>query len=486
MEDGRSHVGKTTVLHLCTVVVRDVDERNRVEGVCRVWSAVRVDGVVGISVVGNDDCLVVVSLGSFDDVVHALVDGNDSLGDGIINTCVTNHVAVCEVHNDEVVLLCVDGSDEFVLHLECAHVRLEVVGRHLWRSHEDAVLTCEWSLATTIEEEGDVSIFLSLGSVQLALAIDRKVFAEGVLHVLLREEDVHACEGCVVRSHAVVLESWDGLHALLLHVLLSEDDGEFLSAVVAVVEEDDYVAFLDASIHVGIHDWLHEFVGVLVSLGVGVVAALHTFHHVVYQASLALNELVVSHLDAVPTLVAVHGIEASDDAGNVTCRLVAVVLQFLDETLTALWVGVASVHETVNESVLDAVFLGNVEEFVEMNERRVHTTAGSKTHEVDALVVLLCVFVCAHDFRVLQNATVLAGTVDFHEVLIDDASCADVEVTHFGVAHLSVRKTYVLAAGVELRVWTNCIEIIKIRGWSAIDDVAFTLVADSPSVENHE
>ena len=103
-----------------------------------------------------------------------------------------------------------------------------------------------------------------------SLACD--VFAECVLYVLLWEEDVNTRERSVVRSHAVVLQAWDGLHALLFHVLLSEHDGQLFGAVVAVVEEDDYVTLLDASVHVAVDEWLHELVSVLVLFGVAVVA----------------------------------------------------------------------------------------------------------------------------------------------------------------------------------------------------------------------
>ena len=55
-----------------------------------------------------------------------------------------------------------------------------------------------------------------------------------------------------------------------------------------------------------------------------------------------------------------------------------------------------------------------------------------------SLAVGLGIFVGADNFRVLQDAAVLAGTVNLHEVLIDDASGTDVQVSHLGVTHLSV------------------------------------------------
>ena len=91
-------------------------------------------------------------------------------------------------------------------------------------------------------------ILLCLGDVQLRLAVVGQVFAQCVLYVLLVEENVHACERSVVRRHAVVLQTRDGVHALLRHILLGQYDSQLFSAVVAVVEEDHYIAFLDGAV----------------------------------------------------------------------------------------------------------------------------------------------------------------------------------------------------------------------------------------------
>ena len=75
VEDRGSHVGEASVTHGSRVVVGDVDEGHGVERVGGVGCAVGVDGVVGVAVVGNDDRLIVVGLGSLNDVAHAVVDG---------------------------------------------------------------------------------------------------------------------------------------------------------------------------------------------------------------------------------------------------------------------------------------------------------------------------------------------------------------------------------------------------------------------------
>ena len=96
-----------------------------------VGSSVRIDGVVAVAVVGNDEHLVVASLGSLYHVMAAEIDGLDSLLDGWINSRMTYHIAIGEVAGNEVVLLRLDSIDELVLHDECRHLGLQIVGSNL-------------------------------------------------------------------------------------------------------------------------------------------------------------------------------------------------------------------------------------------------------------------------------------------------------------------------------------------------------------------
>ena len=413
-----------------------------------VGCAVGVEGVVGIAVVGNDDGFVAHLFCCLNHFVHTLVNGLHCGLDGRVYAGVTHHVAVGKVHHNPVILACLDGVHELILHLVGRHLGLQVVCGHLGRVHQYAVFSCIGFLASAVEEESHVCILLGLGRVQLLEALAADVFAQCVLYVLLGEENVQALERCVVRSHAVVLQAGYGLHALFRHVLLCEDDGQFLGPVVAVVVEDDDVALLDASVDVGVDEGLHEFVGVLMLLGVAVVASLHGLYHVGALPALALDELVVGHLDAVPALVAVHGIESAYDAGYGSCAyLVDVLLQVGDEALARLRVGVASVHEAVYVAVLYAILLGYVYQFQDVAEAGVYAACGREAHEVYGVPGLLGIAVCRLYLGVLQYAAVGTGSVDFHEVLVYDAAGSDVEMPHLRVAHLSVGQTNVFAAG---------------------------------------
>ena len=348
-----------------------------------VGRTVFVDGVVGVAVVSDDDGFVARGVGGGHHLVDALVHSLHGLFDGSVHTRVSHHVAVGEVYNDEVVFVLLDGRHELVLHFVGRHFRLEVVSGHFGRSHENAVFTFVGRFASAVEEERHVGILFRFGCVELLQPLGREVLAERVFHVLLWEEDVNAGERSIVGGHAVVLQAGDGVHTLFGHILLREHHGELLGAVVAVVEEDDHVAFLDASVHVGVHQRFHELISVLVVFRVRVVAALHAFHHVADLSSLALHELVVGNFHAVPAFVTVHGVEASDDGSDVGTVLVAHFLEVGHEALAALRVGVASVHEAVDIGAFGhAVFLGNLNQLEEVVERAVNATGRGQPHEV--------------------------------------------------------------------------------------------------------
>ena len=114
-----------------------------------------------------------------------------------------------------------------------------------------------------------------------------------------------------------------------------------------------------------------------------------------------------------------------------------------------------------------------------------YATVGGQAHEVDVFTVLLGVREGRDDFLVLQDAAVGTGAVDLHQVLVNDASGADIEVSHFRVTHLSVGQPHVLAAGLELRVRIVGQQAVPVRSGGYIDYIVFLAVANAPTVQNH-
>ena len=59
-----------------------------------------------------------------------------------------------------------------------------------------------------------------------------------------------------------------------------------------------------------------------------------------------------------------------------------------------------------------------------------YTTVAGQSHEVKLLAMVTGVAISSHNARILKDRTILAGTVNFHQVLINNSSCTDVEVTY--------------------------------------------------------
>ena len=82
------------------------------------------------------------------------------------------------------------------------------------------------------------------------------------------------------------------------------------------------------------------------------------------------------------------------------------------------------------ECLADTILLGYVTEFEEVFEAGVYATVAGESHEMHSLAFAYGILECALHLGVLHDAVVTAGTVDFHKILIDDTSAADVEVAN--------------------------------------------------------
>ena len=219
----------------------------------RVRCSIRIDGVIAVTVIGNDNDLITVVECGFDHFVTTLVDGLNGFHDRFIDAGMADHVAVREVERNIIELLRLNSSHEGFGHFRSRHLRLHVIGRHFRTRNQDTLLTRILGFATAVEEESHMGKLLGLGDTQLFHTQLAYHFAKRVLHVLFRIEDMQTLERRVVRRHAAVVEARDGLHALFRHILLRENNGDLFGAVVAVVKEDDYVAFGDTSITVSVY-----------------------------------------------------------------------------------------------------------------------------------------------------------------------------------------------------------------------------------------
>ena len=220
-----------------------------------------------------------------------------------------------------------------------------------------------------------MGIFFRFRNAQLGAAGGGHHLTERLRDVFLVEEDVQPGELVVVGRQAAVVER-QGVHPGLGHILLREDGGDFAGAVVAEVEEDDGVARLDLRQRIsgGIGDdgRLDEFIR-----HARIVGGLHGFGSGGKRFAGALHEQVVAGFDPLPALVAVHRVEAAADRSDPAGGGGHLPLQFFEEPLAAVRVGVAAVHQAVDEDVLQACPGRLRQKLVEMVQRAVHAAVGA-------------------------------------------------------------------------------------------------------------
>jgi hypothetical protein len=89
-------------------------------------------------------------------------------------------------------------------------------------------------------------------------------------------------------------------------------------------------------------------------------------------------------------------------------------------------------------------------------------------------------------YRVLEEAAVGDRVVDPGQVLLDDRSRTEVEVPHFGVAHLAVGQADIAPAGRQRRVWATLPEIVEDRRRGQADRVSRAGRRQAPAVEHDE
>ena len=81
---------------------------------------------------------------------------------------VAHHVGIGEIHDDGVEIAFFDRVNHGVGDARGGHFRLQVVGGHFGRRHQDALLAGERLFHAAIEEISDVRVFFGFGDAQIA------------------------------------------------------------------------------------------------------------------------------------------------------------------------------------------------------------------------------------------------------------------------------------------------------------------------------
>src|ERR1700677_1496523 len=152
---------------------------NRVRGMGA--AAFRVDHLLAIAVVGEDEERAALGECGIDDFADAFVGHLTGLARRGKHPGVAGHVAIGEIDDDQIVLAGLDSLHRLIADAVGAHFGGLVVGGDLFIGRDDlAVFAGEVIVAVVVKEEGDVRIFLGLGTAELLEAEVGDVFAEDV------------------------------------------------------------------------------------------------------------------------------------------------------------------------------------------------------------------------------------------------------------------------------------------------------------------
>lgn len=191
-----------------------------------------------LPMVRSDEEYIAMLLAGFIDGTDGLVGSSNTLNGSFILTSVTNHVRRSEVVHDKLELALTNAVGHLLTDGLGAHLGVQVVGRNLGGWDHVADLASELLLNTTIEEESDMSVFLSFGNVTLLNILLAEPFSEHVAHVL-RGESKRECVVGLILGHSgdvdVLRVREVGLRGA---VVVTEQLGDFTNTVRSVVEEE--------------------------------------------------------------------------------------------------------------------------------------------------------------------------------------------------------------------------------------------------------
>src|SRR5215467_721328 len=95
----------------------------------------------------------------------------------------------------------------------------------------------------------------------------------------------------------------------------------------------------------------------------------------------------VSPFDALPAVVAVHGVVAPYDGGDMPdAKFAHLLLKLADEVPSTMWRRIASVHEAMYEHTLDLVPFGHLQQCKKVLDMRVHAPVAEQSDKMELVL----------------------------------------------------------------------------------------------------
>ena len=285
-----------------------------------------------------------------------------------------------------------------------------------------------------------MSVFFSFGDAQLGFVVLRHPFAEGV-HQRCRRISAGDFNVRGVLGQHDEIEVHHFLTGEAVEIGVNEGAGNFARAVGAEVHENQRIAVFHRRIGLAFsanNGRFHELIVFIARIsglqarngGIGLELAFCQGHQI------------VSLLNAVPTVVAVHGVVAANDRGDAAfAQRGKFVFEFRQRLFSAARRSIAAVEEGVQIDFIRAAFGCQLNHrhdvvFVAVDAARRH-----QAHDMHGFACGNGFIDRAGQYRVGEEGAFFDFNVQAGEILIHDTARAEVDVAHFGVAHLTIRQT---------------------------------------------
>ena len=119
-----------------------------------------------------------------------------------------------------------------------------------------------------------------------------------------------------------------------------------------------------------------------------------------------------------------------------------------------------------------------------MADMAVHSAVGNESEKMHRCTLLDRTAKNPSQRFIFEELPDFNGPVDPGEILVDDATGADIEMPHLGVAHLPLRQSYRAIVGNQGGGGLSCLPTVHVGRSGKMDRVALPRLPNPPAIEN--
>jgi hypothetical protein len=191
----------------------------------------------------------------------------------------------------------------------------------------------------------------------------------------------------------------------------------------------------------------------------------------------------VSFFDALPAIIAVHGVIAAADAGNLADAVFAHLLLELSHVVdAAIRRRIAAIGEAMDKNARDSLLLGHAQQGEKVLQLGMNAAVADEAHQVELVFAATL-----HPFKQQMLAKEISRgdhLIDARDVHLNHAAGAHIHVTDFAIAHLSFGQANERAGGMDQRVREFLHQAVVIRLTRERNGIALCFRTIAPAVKN--